>query len=79
MESGTENKFKPISTYQSDDKKRAASIWEVEDQRGQKGFRLFMEEIHPDGKDSVKSEDFFENSIYYVEDAAENYVMYIKN
>lgn len=79
MESGTENLFKAVSNFLSEDKKRAASVWKIQDQNNRWFFRLMMEEIDENGKEQVKFQDFTENSIYYVEDAAENYVMYIKN
>lgn len=63
-----------ISKFWSDDKNREAEVY-----RSNKGvyYVKMYENKLSNGMTLVDTREFPNNSLYYVEDAAENYVMYI--
>lgn len=63
-----------INTFWSQDKLRKAEVYK--NKEGVYCVNMF-ENIIPDGMTLVDTKEFPNKSLYYVEDSAENYVMYI--
>lgn len=63
-----------ITKFWSEDKNREAEIYENEE--GVYSVKMF-EHIIPANMTLVDTKEFPNKSLYYVEDVAENYVMYI--
>lgn len=63
-----------ITKFWSEDKNREVEIYQSEE--GVYCVKMF-ENITPAGMTLVDTKEFPNKSLYYVEDAAENYVMYI--